>query len=166
MQTETSEKMCVDSIEAAPPLLHCMCSWRGPGQTITLPYQMSWETDVLGSCANSPLFPSAAPVSHPGDSRELHEHHLLRGKHHCWNNPLQIAIHAAIWHTSVCVLSQNKNTELQPKAKIISWGLFFVQILQIFSTTTAHIIWAQKICFIQILLLNITAWRVILKPKM
>lgn len=81
------------SYETLPRWLwHCTSSQRGPGQTITLPFQMSWETDVLGSCANSPLFPSAAPVPHPGDSGELHEHHLLRGKHHCWNNPLQTAI--------------------------------------------------------------------------
>ncbi len=30
---------------------------------------------------------------------------------------------AAIWHTSVCMLSQNKDTELWPKASITSWGL-------------------------------------------
>lgn len=58
-------------------------------QTITLPFQIYWKTGMLGRCANSPLFPLAAHVSHPGESGELFEHHLLTGKHHCWNNPLQ-----------------------------------------------------------------------------
>ena len=93
-------------------LLHCIYSQRDLGQTITLPFQMSWETDMLGLCANSPLFPSAAPVSHPGDSGELHEHHLLRGEAPLLKQSPPDCYSAAIWYTSVCVLSQNKDAEL------------------------------------------------------
>lgn len=116
----------------------CVHSQRGLRETITLPYEISLVTDVLPSCANSSLFPSMAPVSHPQDSGELHEYYLLRQKHHCRNNPLQPAI-LLPYGTPLSVYSVKTKTQcLPPKAKIISWGLFFVKNLQIFTDSRAY----------------------------
>lgn len=48
---------------------------------------------------------------------------------------------AAIWHNSVCVLSQNKRHRAVTKGWEYFLRSFFVQILQIFNTTTAQILW-------------------------
>lgn len=129
IQTETTKKMR----DAFCAVLFCIIwnwihSQRGLRQTISLPFQMSWKTDVLGSCANTPLYPSVAPVCHPGDSGELHEHHLLTGKHHCWNNPPQTAI-LLPYGTPLSVYSAKTKTQsCDQRPKL--FPEVFVQILQ------------------------------------
>lgn len=63
-----------------------------------------------GSSANSPLFPSATPVSHPGVSGELRENRLLRGEHHC-RNPLWTSI-LLPYGTPLSVYSAKTKTQI------------------------------------------------------
>lgn len=131
-----------NSTEAALPLLHCICSQRGLGQTITLPFQMSWETDVLGSCANNPSFPSAAPVSHPGDRGSSVNTIYWEGSTTVETIPSRLLFCCHMAH--LCILSQNKDTGCHQRLKLFLMSFsFFVQILQMSSTTAAHIICTQ-----------------------
>lgn len=179
LQTETTEKMCEGFSyylklywSSSSPLALYMCSQRGPGQTITLPIQMSFETDVLGSCANSPLFLSATPVSHPGDGGELREHHLLRGKHHCWNNPLQTAI-LLPYGTPLSVCSAKTKTQSCDQRLELFPEVFFFFCINSADYRYYHSSYHKhttpdeknkEIVVYKFFLSNITAWRVILKP--
>lgn len=74
-----------NSIEAAPPILHCTRSQRGPEQTITLPTKWAGRlTCCVAVCVQTALYSPQRHLSPTlGTVGELREHHLLR-----WESPL------------------------------------------------------------------------------
>lgn len=99
-------------------LSSCTVQLKSLGQAITPPFQMRWETDMLGSCANSPFIPFSGTCPSPWGQWGAPWTPFIERGGPLWKQSPPDCYSAAIWHTSVCVPSQNKDTELLTKGYI------------------------------------------------